>query len=213
MIEFPEFATGFELIRCSTRAELSSARQFRNDVFIAKRGIEFDPVQERRRDESSYVLLLRQQGKPRATGRVQSYPATGTLAEIGPGLPDFGADSEVGRIVAPRSADSVGYSSLLLVLGAMWLLTHTRYRRYIAYCHPKLLPLYELVGARDTGMTIELAGRSHPYCILLGTYAGCVEAGFAQLRHAGISEPEAVDAVRWNCGNSSDQQHVMESAS
>jgi hypothetical protein len=213
MTEFPVSARGLELIRCSTRAELSSARQFRNDVFIAKRGIEFDSVQERRRDKSSHVLLLTQQGKPRATARVQSYPATSTLAEIAPGLPDFGADSEVGRIAAIRSADSVAYSLLLLVLGAMWLLTHTRHRRYIAYCHPKLLPLYELVGARDTGMSIEVAGRSHSHCVLLGMYKSCVESGLAQLRDAGFSEREAVAAVRWNYGNFWDQQFVTESAS
>jgi hypothetical protein len=213
MTEFPVSARGLELVRCSTRAELSLARRFRNDVFIAKRGIEFDSVQERRRDKSGHVLLLRQQGRPCASGRVQSYPATGTLAEIAPGLPDFGADSEIGRIAALRSADCVAYSLLLLVLGAMWLLTHTQHRRYIAYCHPKLLPLYELVGARDTGMSIEVEGRSHPYCVLLGMYESCVESGLAQLRDAGFSEWEAVAAVRCNYGNFSDQQCVMESAS
>jgi len=213
MTEFPVSARGLELIRCSTRAELSSARQFRNGVFIAKRGIELDSVQERRRDESSHVLLLKQHGMPRATGRVQSYPATGTLAEIAPELPDFGADSEIGRVAAIRSADSVAYSLLLLVLGAMWMLMHTQHRRYIAYCHPKLFPLYELVGARDTGMSIEVMGRSHPYCVLLGAYANCVEAGLAQLRHTGFSEQEAVAAVRGNYGNFWDQQCVTESAS
>jgi hypothetical protein len=213
MTEFPVSARGLELVRCSTKAELSLARQFRNDVFMAKRGIEFDPLQERRRDKSGHVMLLTQQGKPCATGRFQSYPAAGTLAEIAPGLPDFGADSEVGRIAAIRSADSVAYCSLLLVLGAMWVLTHTRHRRYIAYCHPKLLPLYELVGARDTGMSIEVAGRSQSHRVLVGMYESCVESGLAQLRDAGFSEREAVAAVRWNYGNFWDQQCVTGSAS
>lgn len=213
MTEFPVSARGLELLRCSTKAELIMAREFRNQVFLAKRGTEFDSLQERRRDESGHVMLLTQQGEPRATARVQSYPASGTLAEIAPELPDFGADSEVGRIAAVASADCAKYSLLLLVLGAMWMLAHTGHRRYIAYCHPRLLPLYELIGARDTGMSIDVAGRSHPHCVLLGRYESCVEAGLARLRAAGFSEREAVAAVRWNHGNFGDQQCIAASAS
>jgi hypothetical protein len=204
---------GLELIRCSTSAELRSARQFRNQVFIAKRNIEFDSLQERRRDESSHVMLLSYQGRPQATGRVQAYPASGTLAKIAPELPDFDADSEVGRIAAVRSADSVASSLLLLVLGAMWLLTHTRHRRYLAYCHPKLVPLYEAVGARDTEMTISVDGRSDPYRVLVGEYSRCVEAGSRQLAHAGLSQQDAVAAVRWKYGHFWDGGRVIESAS
>ncbi|MBV8787547.1 MAG: hypothetical protein JOZ00_12765 [Mycobacterium sp.] len=206
-------ACDLELIRCNTRAELSLARQFRNDVFIAKRGIEFDSVQERRRDVVSHVLLLTQHGKPCATARVQPYPTTGTLAEIAPKLPGFGADSEVGRIAATRSTDCAAYSLLLLVLGSMWVLTHTPHRRYVAYCHPKLLPLYGLIGSRDTGMSIEVAGRSHTHCVLVGEYESCAEVGLARLRDAGFTGQDAAAAVRWHCGNFSDGQRVMESAS
>jgi hypothetical protein len=213
MTEFPVGPRGLELIRCSSSAELRSARQFRNQVFLAKGGIEFDSLQERRRDESSHVLLLTHQGKPRATARVQSYPASGALAGIAPDLPDFGADSEVGRIAALRSADSVADSLLLLVLGAMWLLTHTRHLRYLAYCHPKLTPLYEVVGARDTGVTICVEGRSDPYRVLVGEYGRCVEAGSRQLGHAGFSQLDAVAAVRWKYGHFWDDDRVVESAS
>jgi hypothetical protein len=204
--------TELELIRCSTKTELRRARQFRHEVFRAKRGMDLDSLQERRRDESSHVMLLTQRGTPCATARAQSYPGSGKLAEIAPELSTFGADSEVGRIAALSAADGLRHSVLLLVLGAMWLVEHTGHRRYVAYCHPKLVPLYQLVGATDAGLTIEVDGRPG-YRVVLGDYSACVENGLRQLVHAGFSQQEAVASVRWRGGRSSDNYGVTESVS
>lgn len=213
MNEHSTSRTGLELIRCSTKAELRRARQFRNETFRAKRGMELDSLTERRRDESSHVMLLTQRGIPSATARAQSYPGSGTLAEIAPELPIFGADSEVGRIAALSTPDGLKHSLLLLVLGAMWLVEYTQHQRYVAYCHPKLLPLYRLVGAVETGLTVEVDGRPTRYCVLLGDYTACVEGGLMQLAGAGFSKQEAVASVRWKDGRASDNNRVTESVS
>ena len=149
-------------------------------------------------------MLLTQWGSPCATARVQSYPGSSTLAKIAPELPISEADSEVGRIAALSTPDCVKHSMLLLVLGAMWLVEHTQHRKYVAYCHPKLVPLYGLVGAEDTGLRIDVEGRPTPYCVLLGDYIACVERGLTQLAHAGFSHQEAVASVRWKYGSFTD---------
>jgi hypothetical protein len=213
MVGHPGSLRGLELIRCSDKAELRRARKFRNEIFRARSGIEFEPLQERRRDESSHVMLLLQHGTPRATARVQPYPGSGVLAEIAPHLPSFDVDSEVGRIAALTSADSARYSLVLLVLGAIWLLQHTQHRSYVAYCHPKLLPLYQLVGARDTGLTLEIPGRPNRYCVLLGDYTACVEGGLTQLASAGFGEQDALASVRGQYGTSWDDPRATESVS
>jgi hypothetical protein len=204
---------GIRLIRCSTNAELRSARQFRAHVFRERRGIEFDSLQERRRDESSHVFLLTQHGSACATARVQSFPGSGNLAEMAPDVPTFGADSEVGRIAASmHSPESAQYPLMVLVLGAMWLLRHTKHQRYLAYCHPKLVPLYRLVGAQDTGVTLAVDGRPDPYCLLLGDYETCVGAGLTQLAHAGFDRREATRSVRCKHGYGWDDSLLGESA-
>jgi len=202
-----------ELIRCSTRIELRRARQFRNDMFRERCGMELDSLQERRRDESSHVMLLSRSGVPCATARVQSYPGSGTLREIAPALPTLGADSEVGRITAARSDESLKNSLLLLTLGAMWLVEHTEHRRYVAHCHPKLVPLYELVGATDTGLTIDVAGRPTRYSVVAGDYAAAAEGGLAQLSQAAFGADDAMAAVRWKYGRPGSGLDLAESAS
>jgi hypothetical protein len=186
---------------------------FRNEIFRARSGLEFEPLQERRLDESGHVMLLLQHGEARATARAQSYPGSGVLGEIAPHLQSFDVDSEVGRIAALRSTDSMRYSLVLLVLGAIWLLEHTQHRSYVAYCHPKLVPLYQLVGARDTGLTLEIPGRPDRYCALLGDYTACVEGGLTQLASTGFGEQDAVAAVRGQHGTSWDDPRVTQSAS
>ena len=82
-----------------------------------------------------------------------------------------------------------------------------------AYCHPKLVPLYQLVGVDETGLTIEVDGRPTRYCVVLGAYSACVENGLRQLAHAGLSEQQAAASVRWRYGRSSDNHRVTESVS
>lgn len=213
MNEHPTNRTGFELIRCSTKAELRRARQFRNETFRARRGMELESLQERRRDESSHVMLLTQSGNPCATARVQSYPGSGMLPEIAPELPIFGADSEVGRIAALSTEECLKNSLLLLTLGAMWLVEHTEHRRYVAYCHPKLVPLYHLVGAVETGLTVEVERRPTRYCVVVGDHIAAVERGLTQLDQAAFSVDDATAAVRWKFGRTEDSRYLTESVS
>ncbi len=209
----PESPQGIQLIRCSTNAELRAARLFRTRIFHERRGIEFDSLQERRRDESSHVFLLSQHGTACATARVQSFPGSGNLAELAPAVPAFGADSEVGRIAASlRNPQTAHYPLMVLVLGAMWLLQHTKHQRYLAYCHPKLVPLYQLVGARDTGITLDVDGRAAPYSLLLGDYETCVMAGLNQLAHIGFGRRQATASVRCKYGYAWGDDLLSESA-
>ena len=213
MYEHSKTQNWFDLIRCTTKAELRLARQFRSETFRARRGMELDSLQERRRDESSHVMLLTRRGIPCATARAQSYPGSGLLPEIAPELPDFGADSEVGRIAALSTGECVKHSVLLLTLGAMWLTEHTEHRRYVAYCHPKLVPLYQLLGAADTGMAVDVEGRPTPYSIVVGDYSAAVGCGLTQLHRAGVSFDDAVAAIRWKYGSNDNGRYLAKSVS
>ena len=82
-----------------------------------------------------------------------------------------------------------------------------------AYGHPKHVPLYQLVGADGTGLTIEVDGRPTRYCVVLRAYSACVENGLRQLANAGLGEQEAVASVWRRYGLFSDNHRVTESVS
>lgn len=172
------------------------ARAFRDEVFLNKRSVVFSRSSERSRDADSHVFLLLRDEAPVATARCQQYPSDiSTIGEFRPspagghGGPD--ADSEVGRIA---SAGSPLYPLILLVLGSIWLLESTGHRRFIAYCHPKLLPMYALVGAQDTGERCAVPNRDREHHIIVGRYEDCARLGLHML---GIGPGQAATAIRW----------------
>jgi hypothetical protein len=159
-----------QLIRASTNDELHAAAAFRRSIFFERRGVSFDEVLEARRDRAGHVLLLLAGGQPVATARILRYPThLSTLHEMAPAL-DADADSEVGRIAALASPEGIRHSRALLALGAAWLIAHTDLRRYVAYCHPKLLALYRQAGAGVVGVPCPVPGRADPYLVIAGRY-------------------------------------------
>ncbi|WP_322748101.1 MULTISPECIES: hypothetical protein [unclassified Frankia] len=185
---------GVLLIRASSDSELQLARNFRNEVFRDRRSVVFSDGLEHHRDANSYVMLLLRDGAPVATARSQPYPSDSSdILGVSPNLPDWGSDSEVGRMAAARSPQSVRYSLMVLALGSMWLLEYTHHRRYIAYCLPKMLKIFRLIGAEDTGETCAVPGRPGRHSIILGRYDDCARIGMNQL---GMSHAEARAAIR-----------------
>jgi hypothetical protein len=184
---------GIRLIHCDIDEEAAKARAFRDRVFLAKRNVVFSRSLERRRDVDSHVFVLERDGAPVATARCQPYPSNiSTIGEFRPRLTQHDADSEVGRIAA---VGSPLHSLMLLVLGSKWLLESTAHRRFIAYCHPKLVPMYARVGATDTGERCAVPNRDREHHIVVGTYRDCARLGLEML---GISGEQAASAVRWN---------------
>ncbi len=159
------------LLQASSDEELRAAAAFRQSIFLERRGVAFDELLEARRDRAGHVFLLLRDGRPVATARVLPHPShLSTLKDLAPYLGAFDADSEVGRIAALSSPEGIRHSVSLLALGAAWLLENTALRRYVAHCHPKLLDLYRLVGARVVAGPCPVPGRTDPHLIIAGRY-------------------------------------------
>jgi hypothetical protein len=154
------------------------AAAFRREVFFDRRGVLLDEVLEAQRDREGHVFLLLDGSTPVATARVLPYPSTvSPMLELGQGSGGLRADAEVGRIAAVRSPDGARASLALLTLGSHWLVSNTHRQRYIAYCHPKLVDLYRLVGAEDLGVSCVVPGRSDAHRIVSGTFADAARLG------------------------------------
>ncbi len=178
----PPLTGGIRLLCCRAENEFRVARDFRNEVFLNRRGVVFDDGVESRRDAESHVMLVLKEDVPVATGRCQPYPSDiSVVSMVAPAPLRCDADSELGRIAARRSPQSAYYLLVLLTLGARWLLEHTRHRRYVAYCHPKLLDIYQLVGAAYAGESFVIPGRVDRHSIISGSYADCARLGTALL--------------------------------
>ena len=166
----------------SSDLEIARAAAFRRRVFMDRRGVSFDEALEARRDREGHVLLLRDAGAPVATARVLPHPSPlSPLTTLAPALAVHGADSEVGRIAAVASPQAVRFSLVLLTLGSIWLLRNTGLSRYVAYCHPRLLDFYRVVGAKDTGLSVAVPGRDEPHRIICGAYADAARLGGQRL--------------------------------
>jgi hypothetical protein len=184
-----------QLLRCTTAEELDRSRAFRDHVFQSRRNVALSDRLERRRDGRGAVLLLLHGGDPVATARVGPFPSdVSPLTSLGAPLRDTGADTEVGRVAAVRSPEAARYSLILLTLGSLWVLASTWHRRYVAYCHPRLLPLYELVGARTVGEPCPVPGRDDLHHVIVGEFETSARAG---LRLLGTTAAEAHGAIRW----------------
>src|SRR4051794_18364343 len=191
----PAALAGIQLLRCSSAEELERAGIFRNHVFRSRRNVSFSEGLERRRDARGTVFLLLSGEQEVATARVQPFPSEiSPVSDLAARFRDSGADTEVGRVAAVRSPDATRYSLLVLTLGAMWLLESTWHRRFVAYCHPKLLPLYQLVGVEVSGEPCEVPGRADLHHVIVGDYTDVASNG---LRLLGISQAAAHAAIRW----------------
>ena len=180
----PAPTSGLTFSCASSDLEIARAAAFRRRVFMDRRGVSFDEALETRRDRQGHVFLLGDGGAPVATARVLRYPSPlSPLASLAlaPAVAGSGADSEVGRIAAIVSPQAVRLSLVLLTLGSIWLLRHTGLSRYLAYCHPRLLDLYRMVGAEDTGLGVAVPGRDEPHRIICGTYADAARLGSQRL--------------------------------
>jgi hypothetical protein len=167
----PAVAGGFRLVHAGSPRELERAAAFRRRVFLERRGVCFDEALEAARDRVGLVFLLLEDGALVASGRALPLPsALSPLSALQPGIDVPGADSELGRIATLGSPAGLTRSLTLLSLGARFLLEHTRYRRYVAYCHPKLVPLYRAVGAEETGDSVVVPGRPEPHRVIAGSY-------------------------------------------
>jgi hypothetical protein len=179
----------FHLTVASSGEERARAAAFRREIFLARRGVVFDEALEARRDREGHVFLLSDGGRPLATARVLPYPSRlSPVLELGQDLGGLAADAEVGRIAAVRSPGATRASVALLTLGAAWLLRNTARRRFLAYCHPKLVELYRLVGAEDLGVSCLVPGRDDAHRIVAGTFADAARLGSRLL---GIPDAEA----------------------
>jgi hypothetical protein len=180
-------------ICCDGESELEMARALRDHIFWTKRQVAFSRSVERRRDADGHVFVLFRGAQPVATARCQHYPSDISLVEQlrATGSRALQADSEVGRIA---SAGSPLDALTLLALGAVWLLESTWHRRYTAYCHPKLVPMYHRVGAWDTGERYAVPGRDTEHVIITGRYEDCARLGLQML---GADWAQAAAAVRF----------------
>ncbi len=190
---------GVRFICCDGEGEFEMARALRDHIFWTKRHVAFSRSVECRRDADSHVFVVFRGGQPVATGRCQHYPSDISLLEQLRTTSSHAlqADSEVGRIA---SAGSPVDSLVLLTLGAVWLLESTGHRRYSAYCHPKLLPMYRRLGAWDTGERCAVPDRDTEHVIVSGRYEDCARLGLKML---GADQAQAAAAVRFlgpGCG-------------
>ena len=167
----------FRLVQALSAADIERAAEFRRQVFLGRRRIVFDEQLEVRRDREGSVFLLLEDAAIVATGRILPYPSElSPVLSLTPGLA-IDADSEIGRIAALPSPSSGSYALIMLTLGSIWILEHTRKRRYLAYCHPKLVELYRRIGAKDVGCACIVPGRSEPHRIVSGSYEDAVRLG------------------------------------
>jgi hypothetical protein len=169
------------LSKARSDAELRAAADFRREVFFERRGVVFDEEREARRDRQGHVLVLQEGTKIVASARVLRFPSPlspllGHSDALG-----VDADTEVGRVVAKRAPGSASYALALVALGARWVLDHRAGERYVAYCHPALVELYRLLGARDLGHECFVPGRSEPHRIVCGSVADAARLGGALL--------------------------------
>jgi hypothetical protein len=167
------------VVRASSNDDIERAAELRRQVFLDRRGVLFDDELEALRDRRGDVfLLLEGEGRIVATARVLPFPAAlSPLVGLTHGL-RTGADSEIGRIAAVRSSNTTSYALNLLVLGSISVMEEGRpWERYVAYCHPRLVELYRLVGARDTGHECAVPGRSDLHRIVTGTYEDAARLG------------------------------------
>jgi hypothetical protein len=186
----------FTLSCARTDEERARATSFRRQVFLQRRNVVFDELLEARRDREGHLFLLTEGSVPVATARVLPYPsALSPVLGLGQELGEAAGDSEVGRIAAARSADGLRASLIVLTLGSLWVVRNTRHRRYVAYCHPKLVELYRTVGAQDLGISCSVPGRSDPHRIVAGTYERAAALG---ARLLGVTEAQAARAIRFD---------------
>ena len=189
---------GLRLIRAASNVEIEQAATFRRDVFLERRHVAFEECLEARRDRDpkSHVFLVLDGSSPVATARVQPYPSElSPVLRLSQGLGNLGADSEVGRIATVQSPLTARYSLIVLTLGAIWLLRNNSLQRYIAYCHPKLVDLYRLVGAEDAGQECIVPGRTDPHRIISGSYKDAAHLG---VRLLGVTEAQVCEAIRFD---------------
>jgi len=186
----------FTLSCARSDEERTGMASFRRQLFLDRRSVAFDELLEARRDRDGHLFLLTEGTLPVATGRVLAYPSRlSPVLGLGQELGAAGADSEVGRIAAARSTGGIRASLILLTLGSIWLLRQSGHRRYVAYCHPKLLDLYRAVGAEDLGISCAVPGRSDEHRIVSGTYDQAAARG---ARLLGVSEAQAQRSIRFD---------------
>ena len=180
----PARADGLTFTCASSDLEIARAAAFRRRVFMDRRGVSFDEALEARRDRQGHVFLLRDGGAPVATARVLPYPSPLSPLEalaLAPALAGSGVDSEVGRIAAVASPQAIRLLARAADAGIDLAARHTGLQRYVAYCHPRLLDLYRMVGAEDTGLGVAVPGRDEPHRIICGDYADAARLGGQRL--------------------------------
>jgi len=176
--DLPLSSPALHFVRASSAEARARAAAFRREVFLDRRGVVFDERLDAERDLNGHVFLLSDGSTPLATARVLPFPSRlSPLLELGSGFGCEDADAEVGRIAAVRSPGAARASLALLTLGARWLLERSHHRNYIAYCHPKLVELYRLLGAADLGVSCIVPGRADAHRIVAGTFAAAARLG------------------------------------
>ncbi|MFC4127434.1 hypothetical protein [Nocardia rhizosphaerae] len=179
---------------CITPCELDQARAFRSNVFRSRRNIGFDAGLERRRDaDAIMVIVVRHAGRLVATLRTTAFPCVRSTITPRPELDELGVDSEVGRLAAVADPSRARFALTAMVLGAMWMRDFSSHRTYVAHAHPYLIDSYRAVGAFDTGLRQQVAGRDTDYRLVVGSYADCARMGMELL---GLAEYQAGDLLK-----------------
>lgn len=180
MSQLPAVA-GLTLARARTSAEIEAASQLRRQIYQKQLGLDPDRWQlESARDRAGLTFLLRDQGSLIGTGR--AIPTSSPLCELHElgQLPDsFRGDDvcEVGRVAVRARTKSLPYATIMLCLGARWLVDHTTMRRYISYARVQLLWLWKRVNAEDLGPRFLIPGRGDvEYALIHGRLADAAAA-------------------------------------
>jgi hypothetical protein len=173
----PTSTARFTLAHVNSKEQFETAAALRERLYRERRRIRFDEALEARRDREGHVFLLFDRAIPVAVGRVLPYPSRlSPLVDLSRNAGALGADSEIGRVACVADQEAPYCALLLLTLGSRWLLEHTRLRRYVGYCHPKLLDSYRKLGAVP-GKQLAVPGRVDPYFIVAGGYETAAAVG------------------------------------
>jgi hypothetical protein len=189
------------LTRIETEDGVVALRQFRQGVYQARSDVVVDDGVDV--DGRGFLFGLLRDEELVGCGRILPLPdpGCGTNAFDQPQAAEHGMDTEVGRLAVVRR----GSAHLLLAivgLGSQWMTENTDLRTFVAYCHQRLVPLYERVGARDLGIDVEHRVNGRPYRLIVGRFDVVAQRSLSMLGlnrpsdHSGYLLPTAAGGVR-----------------
>lgn len=178
------------LICAETSDELAAIGAFRQAAFADRSAMAVAATEAV--DTRAFVFGLEGPDGVEAGARVLPLPDddAGISRFDHPAARKHGMQTEVGRL-ATAAVGSPRLSLAMLALGSYWMVQHTPFRDYVAYCSPRLAALYRRVGARDLGVETLRPGTHRPYRFVVGRFEQTADQ---LLGYLGYDAPE--DLVR-----------------